>query len=453
MPPTPVLDPIHSLPPEPVTSPRLVSIGVVAFLLILVALGLGWQDWQDFRQQRSELAAVSVRHGVDLIEREYWRIEHQARLFKHVYPSLGEELLRILDQPQRLDEVQSLLKMWFPGYKSFSFFAAQDCDIHMPPIWQSGCQSLSTQGPKLLLDRPGAPLGLAIPFQDPPGEGWILLINREFTPFARILAALSLDGQDGVLLRPEDVQALPGLLARAEIPAMDWVLAVRARSDYWQAQRLYIIKRVGGLIVLVFIGALVLSYLELRAQMEVLRRRSLEDSHARLFEQATHDALTGLYNRYAFNEHFQRLVRQAQREQRPIALLLVDIDYFKQVNDHWGHEAGDELLRKVAGVLGDRARRPLDMAARLGGEEFAVLLEGVTSQDAWALGELLRLHVLDLNLPHPTRKQVSVSIGVSCSGPEHFIPLKDLLERADRALYAAKGAGRNRVMGDWEVDG
>ncbi|MEW5972849.1 MAG: GGDEF domain-containing protein, partial [Pseudomonadota bacterium] len=166
-----------------------------------------------------------------------------------------------------------------------------------------------------------------------------------------------------------------------------------------------------------------------------------------------HDALTGLFNRYAFNEHFQRLTRQSQRLQQPMAVLLIDIDHFKQVNDHWGHEAGDGLLRKVAEVIGDRARRPLDMAARLGGEEFAVLLEGVTSAEAWALGELLRLHVADLRLPHPTRSFVSVSVGVSCSGPDHFIPLKDLLEQADRALYAAKREGRDRVVGEWEMAG
>lgn len=445
-----------SSPPSPATvveppRPRLVTILVVALTLIILALVLGWQDWRDFRQQRTELAQSSVRHGVELIEREYWRIEHQAKLFRHVYPALGEDIQRLLDRPQELDQVQELLRMWFPGYRSFSFFPAKECDVHLPAVWQADCHAWAAQGPRLLLDHPGAPMGLAIPLLDPAGEPWMLLVSREFTPFARILSALSLDGQEGVLLRPEQVKQASGLLARAEVPSMDWVLAVRARPESWRAQRLYISKRVGALIALVLIGALVLALLEMRAAREEHRRRILEASHAQLFEQATHDALTGLYNRYAFSDHFQRLVRQAQREQRPIAVLMIDIDYFKQVNDQWGHEAGDELLRRVAQVIGERARRPLDMAARLGGEEFVLLLEGVCQDDGWALAELLRLHVADQRLPHPTNGLVSVSIGVACSRPEQDISLKDLLEQADHALYAAKRAGRNRVVGAWEL--
>lgn len=430
---------------------RLVSIGVVALLLIVLALGLGWQDWQDFREQRTRLAEASAQYGADLIERERWRIEHQARLFRHAYPALMEDILRLRDRPQELEPIQALLRAWFPGYKTFSFFRAQDCDVHLPQVWQPFCQTWIERGPKLLLERMDAPLGLTIPFEDASGEGWVLLINREFTPFAKVLLTLSLDGQEGRLVKPEQLPHLSRVLAYTEIGDLDWMLVITAVPKAWEARRLYIIKRVGGVITLVVLGAGLLSFLEVRAAQEARRRLLLERTNAQLFEQATHDALTGLFNRYAFHEHFQRLMRQAQRLQQPVAVLLLDIDYFKHVNDHWGHEAGDELLRKVAAVIGERARRPLDMAARLGGEEFALLLDGVGQEEAWALGELLRLHIADKKLPHPTQGQVSVSIGVACSGPQRYLPLKDLLELADHALYAAKRSGRNRVVGAWEL--
>ncbi|MDM7322912.1 MAG: GGDEF domain-containing protein, partial [Gammaproteobacteria bacterium] len=431
-----------------------VLIGTGAFMLMVLALGLGWQDWRHFRQAQLELASTSLNYGVDLLNREYWRIQHQAQLFAHVYPDFVEELLRVADQPQQMNELAKLLQAWFPGYHAMSFFPLTDCDIHLPSFWQRDCQAWAGQQPRLLLDRPGAPLGLSIPFKDAGGEAWVVLINRDFTPLARVMQVLSLNGIEGLLVPSEKVSTIPDRLAYADLDAnpLEWSLVMRARPEYWRVQWQYIALRVGGLITLIFFAAFGLAYLETRMHAEMQQRLDLEAIRAKLYEQATRDALTGLFNRYAFNEHFQLLVRQSQRLRQPMAVLLIDIDYFKQVNDQWGHEAGDELLRKVAEVIGECARRPLDMAARLGGEEFAVLLEGASSTDAWALGELLRLQVADLRLPHPTRSFVSVSVGVSSSGPDYFIPLKDLLERADRALYAAKRRGRNLVVGDWEVE-
>jgi len=208
---------------------------------------------------------------------------------------------------------------------------------------------------------------------------------------------------------------------------------------------------VGSAVLLLLLGTLGMIWLRRRADRMRAHGNALEATNVLLYEQATHDALTGLYNRHAFNEHVRRLVRHGQREKLPFALLAIDVDHFKQVNDHWGHEAGDQVLRRVAEAIGHSARRPLDMAARLGGEEFAVLLENAGPEDAWAKAELLRLHVADMRLPHPSGRHVSISVGVACGQMGPDAPLKDLLERADRALYEAKGAGRNRVIGEWEI--
>jgi len=428
------------------------SILLAGIGLALIFLALGWQDWLAYRDSREALATSSAWHGADMLELELQRLQRQGVLFSRSMPALADHLQRIGDRQEEQVQMDALLSQWFMNYESYVFFPVADCDIHFPPAWASYCAEDSYTS-HVLTERPGASLSLLVPLRDPGGDEFMLWVRLGFAPFTELLETLSLDGQRGVLLSPEEAAWRTDLLARVAIPSTGWVLGVQPDADAWWQQRVYIAKRVGGAVLLVLLGALLLVFLRARALREAQRRLELESSHAQLYEQATHDALTGLFNRYAFNEHFQRLTRQSQRLQQPMAVLLIDIDHFKQVNDHWGHEAGDGLLRKVAEVIGDRARRPLDMAARLGGEEFAVLLEGVTSAEAWALGELLRLHVADLRLPHPTRSFVSVSVGVSCSGPDHFIPLKDLLEQADRALYAAKREGRDRVVGEWEMAG
>lgn len=164
---------------------------------------------------------------------------------------------------------------------------------------------------------------------------------------------------------------------------------------------------------------------------------------------ADHDSLTGLHNRRSFNRHFERLWRQAQREKRCLGLLLCDIDHFKAYNDHYGHQAGDNVLHRVGSVLHEAARRPLDMAVRLGGEEFAVLLYDISDQEALQRAEALRLALQNLKIEHAGSKTASVltmSIGVACIQPDQVDALAKLYEHADRALYEAKAFGRNQVV-------
>ncbi|MDH4565955.1 GGDEF domain-containing protein [Pseudomonas sp. BN414] len=167
---------------------------------------------------------------------------------------------------------------------------------------------------------------------------------------------------------------------------------------------------------------------------------------------ADHDSLTGLYNRRSFNRQLERLWRQAQREQHGLALLLCDVDHFKAYNDRYGHQAGDQVLQQVARVLEDTARRPLDMAVRLGGEEFAVLLYDIGEQEARRCAEKLRAALEGQSIRHeasPTAPVLTMSIGVACIHPLPGMPLGklyELYEHADRALYEGKAYGRNRVV-------
>nr|WP_251131322.1 diguanylate cyclase [Exiguobacterium sp. s5] len=173
----------------------------------------------------------------------------------------------------------------------------------------------------------------------------------------------------------------------------------------------------------------------------------LERSKQALIHRSLHDALTGIWNRRAFDERFERMWDEAAETGDVLALLLLDIDAFKVYNDTYGHLAGDACLEQVANAI-DKAVGGDGMTARYGGEEFVVLLRPRHARQPKEIAERIRQAVLKLNIPHegyhPLRK-VSVSIGVAEQAPALGNEKGDLIEAADRALYQAKQSGRNRV--------
>ena len=169
-----------------------------------------------------------------------------------------------------------------------------------------------------------------------------------------------------------------------------------------------------------------------------------------LQELAEKDALTGLFNRRAFGERAEAAWRQALREQQGLALVMMDVDFFKRYNDHYGHGAGDETLHALAQVLGRYARRPLDVVARYGGEEFVGLWYGLEEADVLPILEEIRAEVEKLGIAHAksdVAQVVTLSIGLAWLRPQPHQSLADALRLADVALYLAKEQGRNRVVG------
>jgi diguanylate cyclase (GGDEF)-like protein len=165
-------------------------------------------------------------------------------------------------------------------------------------------------------------------------------------------------------------------------------------------------------------------------------------------EMATRDGLTGLKNRGAFDDHFPRMWQQGVRDRRSLALLLIDVDHFKAYNDRYGHQGGDEALRRVAQVVQGFARRPLDMAARYGGEEFVLALFDMSGEFVEELAEELRKSILMLQIPHedsPTAPFVTASVGISIVRPKMGRTPEGAVQLADEALYSAKRGGRNCV--------
>ncbi|HWR76463.1 MAG TPA: diguanylate cyclase [Thiobacillus sp.] len=187
---------------------------------------------------------------------------------------------------------------------------------------------------------------------------------------------------------------------------------------------------------------------ERKAAEDKLRQQTaeLQKLHAELKELANRDSLTGLLNRRAFHEHAAQMLRTARRRKESAALLMVDLDHFKQVNDRFGHAEGDHVLKMVAATLKATAREN-DIVARHGGEEFVVAVLGASEAESIAAAERLRLAIAAIT---NTKSNITASIGVTTCAPhvhkrEASQILEELLAQADRALYAAKHNGRNQV--------
>jgi diguanylate cyclase (GGDEF)-like protein len=172
--------------------------------------------------------------------------------------------------------------------------------------------------------------------------------------------------------------------------------------------------------------------------------------HRQLTEVATHDGLTTLLNRAAFEDQIRRVWQQAQRDRQTVAVIMIDIDYFKAYNDRYGHIAGDDCLRRVSGALRDAARRrPLDFVARYGGEELVAVLYGADKAYGESISRSLLTAVRDLRIPHAsseTQPFVTVSVGVVSVDAYRLATHDAAVGLADQALYAAKHQGRDRYV-------
>jgi diguanylate cyclase (GGDEF)-like protein len=179
-----------------------------------------------------------------------------------------------------------------------------------------------------------------------------------------------------------------------------------------------------------------------------LREEELRVADQHLEELASLDGLTGLANRRGFDRELERAWRSAMDIQRPVALMMIDIDHFKLYNDCYGHVAGDACLRAVGETLSLVTLEEAVLVARYGGEEFALLLPGLDLGRAEVLAEEARKSIEDLMIRHAEAPcgLVTISVGVESLVPEQGEAAADLVEAADTALYAAKRRGRNTVV-------
>lgn len=210
------------------------------------------------------------------------------------------------------------------------------------------------------------------------------------------------------------------------------------------------------LLVMVVISLLTGYQVDYQARKDFLQdlllrqeKRKLESMQKHLYQHAVIDSLTGLYNRRHFDDSLQAAWHIAGDRNLPISLLFIDVDCFKKFNDTYGHQTGDECLKRVANVFSSLEVRPGDVIARYGGEEFVIILQGVENRAALSLAESIRQKIEELNVPHRASSVagcVTASVGVATMVPSQVSSTRRIIELADKALYQAKTIGRNCVV-------
>lgn len=246
-----------------------------------------------------------------------------------------------------------------------------------------------------------------------------------------ILLDVVMDGMDGHevcrRLKADSVtQGIPIIFITAQQQESDEVLGLELGAVD------FISKPINPIIV----RARVRTHLTLKLQNDLLRTMALMDG------------LTGVANRRKFDESILTNWRLCFREQRPLSLILVDVDFFKRYNDQYGHQSGDGCLRSVAQALSELVRRPYDLVARYGGEEFACVLPGTDLSGAVVIAEKMQERVRALGIEHSASdvdNVITISLGVATLTPTNDLEFQVLIEDADKQLYEAKKAGRARV--------
>jgi diguanylate cyclase (GGDEF)-like protein len=190
-----------------------------------------------------------------------------------------------------------------------------------------------------------------------------------------------------------------------------------------------------------------LSIITLQQQLQ-LANQALEIANQKLYKQTVLDGLTQISNRRHFDDYLAQEWQRAVREKQSIALLICDIDFFKQYNDTYGHQGGDDCLKQIAQVMDNVPKRPMDLVARYGGEEFGVILPNTNIAGAIKISEKVCQVVRDLKISHEkssAASYVTLSLGINCIVPTTENSITEFIEMADKALYQAKHQGRNRV--------
>jgi diguanylate cyclase (GGDEF)-like protein len=234
--------------------------------------------------------------------------------------------------------------------------------------------------------------------------------------------------------------------------AQNWKISIIPTDEFFAARsniNVYWFFPVGMILTIIMLAYIysVQRQAVLVERIVIERTNELQQANLELDRLSNTDYLTGLFNRRYFEEALDREWKRSIRENTPLTLVMLDIDYFKQYNDHYGHIEGDYCLQQVARMITESAKRPADVVARYGGEEFVILLPN-TDEKALLVAERSRDLVESLCLPHSESKVsqfVTISVGVATLRPAAHLSSRALTKAADQALYKAKADGRNRV--------
>ncbi len=230
-------------------------------------------------------------------------------------------------------------------------------------------------------------------------------------------------------------------------------IELKLKPFFYQTNSFYLLCALGA--VLLFFVIWMISVHQLRSRERRLTKLvsektlELEKANENLLHLANHDGLTQVANRRYFEEFLSNEWNRAVRAKTGISLILLDIDHFKLFNDTYGHQPGDECLKRVAAALKKTINRPTDLVARFGGEEFAVILGGTDAEGAFNIAEQALENIRSLKIPHATSytsDHLTISLGVATVFADINANETDLIKAADKALYQAKAIGRNRIF-------
>lgn len=183
-------------------------------------------------------------------------------------------------------------------------------------------------------------------------------------------------------------------------------------------------------------------------EMKIEELSKLREANFKLKNLSTLDGLTGIPNRRSFDNYIHMSFKSCARSNKPLSLIMADIDFFKKYNDNYGHLQGDECLIKVAKSISSSVKRPLDFVARYGGEEFAVILPETDGKGAKIIAGIIRENIERLKIVHEhsdITSYITLSLGVATMLPEMKYSINEFIENADKALYSSKLNGRNKV--------
>jgi len=276
--------------------------------------------------------------------------------------------------------------------------------------------------------------------------------------FALILLDVQMPGMDGF----EVAELMRGNKKNKHIPIIFVTAASKASSHIFKGYESgavdYLLKPLIPIVFQSKVGV----FIELFAQKEALREKTqefdrklveleelqqqLEETNEQLLMLSTTDGLTGLLNRRRFDEVFNEEWKRGIRSQSSLSLIILDIDHFKAYNDTYGHQVGDDCLREVTRTLSNIPLREMDKLARIGGEEFAIILPETDAEGAMQAAKRVRESIDELAIPHSSsasHRHLTISVGVSTVIPKAELSSRKLMEAADMALYEAKHTGRN----------
>ncbi len=461
------------------------------------------QQLTDFNQSQTVLAQSASAHARDVIEMYLANQRKAVSQFVQLHAELIRKLSSNSENAELYDELDLLVGANFPEVKTFTLADAKGnvllagsvdeldeaCvqNIHM----YAADSSKADAGLHLHDDETGRHFDVMSKLFVQDGRFIILFATFDTRELKQFLASaqpehhrlyIVADDNSRIELTTTTAHQTDGyallsereskrILAREHVENTEWDIVdipeqAMLKAAYWeifsQSVLMLLIFVIAGLLALLHITRIekqrLLSEQKLKEHEQELeqtvreRTQALMKANERLEHLSLSDGLTGIANRRHFDAILNREIGRANRENKPLSLLLFDIDFFKNFNDNAGHLAGDDCLRKIAKAVDAEFKRGGDLTARYGGEEFAIILPGSDVSEMQRQAERVREIIWNLNIPHPSSTvsdRVTVSVGGATLRRDQYKTANDLIDEADEALYQAKSGGRNnyRVFG------